>query len=199
MKVRGCKVFGGVCDGIATYFNISIWWPRLLFGFPFIFGVLLFVDIFKYRVFPDLTFSFNIFWNVNFNIDAGVEYGYQIRPFAEFLADISFNIIIVYILAWLFTPKARKEFEIKKLKSKWEYSDELEKAIFNKVTFRTPLIRKLFTNLFLNIAKFGVFVFDVTISVVNNLFTSIIFTTFLWLAISIPLIMGLFYLLFIVR
>jgi phage shock protein PspC (stress-responsive transcriptional regulator) len=32
------KVFGGVASGIAQYFNIAVWIPRLIFALPFIFG-----------------------------------------------------------------------------------------------------------------------------------------------------------------
>lgn len=33
------KVFGGVASGIAQYFNIAVWIPRLIFALPFILGV----------------------------------------------------------------------------------------------------------------------------------------------------------------
>ena len=34
------KVFGGVCSGMAQYFNIQVWIPRLIFAIPFILGAL---------------------------------------------------------------------------------------------------------------------------------------------------------------
>lgn len=34
------KVLGGVCSGIAQYFNIQVWIPRLIFAIPFIMGAL---------------------------------------------------------------------------------------------------------------------------------------------------------------
>jgi phage shock protein PspC (stress-responsive transcriptional regulator) len=34
------KVLGGVCSGIAQYFNIQVWIPRLIFAIPFILGAL---------------------------------------------------------------------------------------------------------------------------------------------------------------
>jgi phage shock protein PspC (stress-responsive transcriptional regulator) len=34
------KVIAGVCGGLAAYFNISIWVPRLIFALPFIIGLL---------------------------------------------------------------------------------------------------------------------------------------------------------------
>ena len=33
------KVLGGVCSGIAKYFNIAVWIPRLIFALPFLMGV----------------------------------------------------------------------------------------------------------------------------------------------------------------
>lgn len=189
-------LFGGVCDGIATYFNISIWWPRLIFGFPIIFGVLLFLDTFSNAIISGLPYYENFFWNRVYVGDEYTQYGYHIRPFAESLINISLFIILTYVLAWLFTPKANTEFEVRQLQSKWEYSDELEKSIFNKITFKNSVIRKFVTKLFLNLAKLGVFLFDVTISIVNNFFNSIFFTTLLWFVISFYLLVGIFYLLF---
>ncbi|MEY3060600.1 MAG: hypothetical protein RL000_1952 [Bacteroidota bacterium] len=34
------KVVGGVCSGIAQYFNIAVWIPRLIFALPIIIGIL---------------------------------------------------------------------------------------------------------------------------------------------------------------
>jgi phage shock protein PspC (stress-responsive transcriptional regulator) len=34
------KVIGGVCGGLAAYFNISIWVPRLIFALPLIIGII---------------------------------------------------------------------------------------------------------------------------------------------------------------
>ncbi|NBT16828.1 MAG: PspC domain-containing protein, partial [Chitinophagia bacterium] len=34
------KVLGGVCSGLAHYFNIQVWIPRLIFALPFIVGAL---------------------------------------------------------------------------------------------------------------------------------------------------------------
>jgi phage shock protein PspC (stress-responsive transcriptional regulator) len=34
------RMIGGVCGGIAAYFNLEVWIPRLIFAAPFIFGVL---------------------------------------------------------------------------------------------------------------------------------------------------------------
>ena len=34
------KVLGGVCSGMAHYFNIQVWIPRLIFAFPFIIGAI---------------------------------------------------------------------------------------------------------------------------------------------------------------
>jgi|GEM_PF-2855924 len=197
-RYRG--LFGGVCDGIATYFNISIWWPRLIFGFPLILTLLFLIDTFKYAAFPEIPASYLVFWNeiATSDASANINYGYQLKPFVESLLEVSVIIVIIYILAWLFLPKATTEFEIKQLKSKWEYADELEKSIFNKITFKNQLIRRLVTKLFLNIAKFGVFLFDVGISIVNNLFTSTLFKILIWLLVSVFLLIVIFNLMFMV-
>lgn len=172
-RYRG--LFGGVCDGIATYFNISIWWPRLVFGFPFIFGFLLFLDTFSNAIISGLPYYENLFWNRVYIGDGYTDYGYHIKPIAETLFNLSIFLIITYILTWFFVPEAATEFEVKQLKSKWEYSDELEKSIFNRITFKNQFLRKITSKVFLNIAKFGIFIFDVTLSIINGISKSVLF------------------------
>jgi phage shock protein PspC (stress-responsive transcriptional regulator) len=55
------KVIGGVAGGIAAYFNIAVWIPRVIFAIPLIAGVIgsLFQNIwfFGHGSFPDVVFS----------------------------------------------------------------------------------------------------------------------------------------------
>jgi phage shock protein PspC (stress-responsive transcriptional regulator) len=54
------KVLGGVCSGIASYFNIGVWIPRLIFTAPFLISIL--ANIFgrhggPFNDFPDIVFG----------------------------------------------------------------------------------------------------------------------------------------------
>lgn len=54
------KVLGGVCSGIASYFNIGVWIPRLVFTAPFLISIL--ANIFgrhggPFNDFPDIVFG----------------------------------------------------------------------------------------------------------------------------------------------
>jgi phage shock protein PspC (stress-responsive transcriptional regulator) len=53
------KVLGGVCSGIASYFNIGVWIPRLIFVMPFIAGILgnIFGHSGVFDDFPDVVFG----------------------------------------------------------------------------------------------------------------------------------------------
>ncbi len=53
------KVLGGVCSGIASYFNIGVWIPRLVFVMPFIAGILgnIFGHSGVFNDFPDVVFG----------------------------------------------------------------------------------------------------------------------------------------------
>lgn len=51
------KTIGGVCSGIASYFNIAVWIPRIVFALPFILSIL--GNIFSNSVFEIIFDSFS--------------------------------------------------------------------------------------------------------------------------------------------
>ena len=66
------KIIGGVCGGIANYFNINVWIPRVLFLVPFIsfffrwghFGPLTFPHFVSFTFSPGAFFLYIILWMV---------------------------------------------------------------------------------------------------------------------------------------
>jgi phage shock protein PspC (stress-responsive transcriptional regulator) len=81
------RVIGGVAGGIAAYFNIDVWIPRLIFALPFIIGI--------------ISGSFNAFmWDWDFG-------------FAPRVISGSFGgtLFITYIILWIAVPVAHTASE----------------------------------------------------------------------------------------
>lgn len=79
------RVIGGVCGGLAAYFNIDVWIPRLIFALPFILGI--------------ISSSFNAFmWDWDF---------------APRIISGSFGgtLFITYIVLWIAVPVAHTAAE----------------------------------------------------------------------------------------
>jgi phage shock protein PspC (stress-responsive transcriptional regulator) len=79
------RVIGGVAGGIAAYFNIQVWVPRLIFALPLIFGIV--VSIFQ-NVFGD----FNPFPGVIFS-------------------SFGSTLLIIYVILWIVIPEATSASE----------------------------------------------------------------------------------------
>lgn len=76
------KVIGGVCAGLAAYFNIEIWVPRLIFALPLIIAI--------------LSGTFHALW---WNWD----YGFAPRIIT---GSLSSTLTITYIILWIAVPYA---------------------------------------------------------------------------------------------
>lgn len=78
------KVIGGVCGGLASYFNIDSWIPRLIFALPFIIGI--------------VSSSFHtFFWDWNW----GWHFGPRIIT-----NSLGSTLFITYIILWIAVPYA---------------------------------------------------------------------------------------------
>src|SRR5690554_3900964 len=76
----GDRVLGGVCGGLAAYFKIDSWIPRVLFLLPLILNLIGMVSIFPLsRIFDH--FDFN--WNINGSM------------------------VVVYLVLWIIIPEAK--------------------------------------------------------------------------------------------
>jgi phage shock protein PspC (stress-responsive transcriptional regulator) len=89
------KVVGGVASGLAAYFNMAVWIPRLIFALPLVIGI--FTSIMR-----------NAFWHFD--------------PFPSIVfGSFGGTLFIVYIILWAVIPEARSASE--KLEMKGEKVD----------------------------------------------------------------------------
>lgn len=89
------KVIGGVASGLAAYFNMPVWVPRLIFAFPLVMGI--FTSIMR-----------NAFWHFD--------------PFPSIVfGSFGGTLFIVYVVLWAVIPEARSASE--KLEMKGEKVD----------------------------------------------------------------------------
>ncbi len=79
------KVIAGVASGIAAYFDIAVWIPRLVFALPLVISI--FISIFR-----------NIFWNFN-------------PGFSIVFGSFGSTFFIVYLILWIVIPQATSASE----------------------------------------------------------------------------------------
>jgi phage shock protein PspC (stress-responsive transcriptional regulator) len=79
------KVFAGVASGIAAYFNVAVWIPRLIFAFPLVLGIIV-----------------SIFRNIAFEFDPA--------PSIIF-GSFGSSFFIVYLILWIVIPEANSASE----------------------------------------------------------------------------------------
>ncbi len=79
------RVIGGVASGLAAYFNIEVWIPRLIFALPLIIGCLA-----------------SIFRHVWFDFDSGPVF---------FTGGFGGTLFITYIILWIVLPEAHTASE----------------------------------------------------------------------------------------
>jgi phage shock protein PspC (stress-responsive transcriptional regulator) len=89
------KVVGGVASGLAAYFNIAVWIPRIIFAFPLVVGIL--TSIMR-----------NAFWHFD--------------PFPSIIfGSFGGTLFVVYAVLWAVIPEAKSASE--KLEMKGEKVD----------------------------------------------------------------------------
>ncbi len=89
------KVIAGVASGLAAYFNIAVWIPRLIFAFPLVIGIV--TSILR-----------NAFWDFD--------------PFPSVVfGSFGGTLFIVYVILWAVIPEAKSASE--KLEMKGEKVD----------------------------------------------------------------------------
>ncbi|TDH19713.1 PspC domain-containing protein [Segetibacter sp. 3557_3] len=79
------RVIGGVAGGLASYFNIQVWVPRIIFALPLIFGVIT-------SVFQNAFFDYNPFPAVIFG-------------------SFGSSLLVIYIILWIVIPEANSATE----------------------------------------------------------------------------------------
>jgi len=79
------KVIGGVASGLAAYFNIAVWIPRLIFALPLVISIL-------------NSISRNIFWNFH--------------PFPSIVfGSFGGSLTLIYVILWAVIPEAKTASE----------------------------------------------------------------------------------------
>jgi phage shock protein PspC (stress-responsive transcriptional regulator) len=79
------KVVAGVASGIAAYFNIAVWIPRLIFAFPLVAAVI--ISVFR-----------SIFWD--FDQGPSIIFG-----------SFGSSLFIIYVILWAVIPEAKSASE----------------------------------------------------------------------------------------
>lgn len=102
------KVLGGVCSGIAAYFKIDTWIPRVLFLLPLFFSLVGKVTL---PLFP---------WNKMFNN-------------IDFNWNFNFSILVVYVVLWIIIPKASTIKQKLKMMGEEEYIKSIRETVSDNV------------------------------------------------------------------
>lgn len=103
----GDRVLGGVCGGLAAYFKIDSWIPRVLFLLPLVFNVMGMVSFFPLnRLFDHLDFN----WNVNMSL------------------------VVVYIVLWIIIPEAKTVKQKLEMMGEEEYIQSIRDRVNDNVS-----------------------------------------------------------------
>ncbi|MBT9485432.1 PspC domain-containing protein [Sediminibacterium sp.] len=80
------KVIAGVASGIATYFDIAVWIPRLIFALPLVVGII-------------SSFVSSLFW-------------FEFNPFPGFIfGSFGGTLFVIYAVLWAVIPEAKSASE----------------------------------------------------------------------------------------
>lgn len=100
------RFLGGVCGGIAAYFKIDSWIPRLIFLLPLFFNLIGMISFFPLNfLFDDVDFS----WNINMSV------------------------VVVYIVFWIIIPEARSVKQKLEMMGEEEYIRSIRERVSSNV------------------------------------------------------------------
>ena len=100
------RFLGGVCGGIAAYFKIDSWIPRLIFLLPLLFNLIGMISFFPLNfLFDDVDFS----WNINMSV------------------------VVVYIVFWIIIPEARSVKQKLEMMGEEEYIRSIRERVSSNV------------------------------------------------------------------
>ena len=101
------RFLGGVCGGIAAYFRIDSWIPRVLFLLPLLFNLIGMVSFFPLNYFfHDIDFS----WNLNIGIG------------------------VVYVVLWIIIPEAKTVKQKLEMMGEEEYIQSIREKVSDNVS-----------------------------------------------------------------
>ncbi|QRX63999.1 PspC domain-containing protein [Dysgonomonadaceae bacterium zrk40] len=100
------RFLGGVCGGIAAYFKIDSWIPRLIFLLPLLFNLIGMISFFPLNfLFDDVDFS----WNINMSM------------------------VVVYIVFWIIIPEAKSVKQKLEMMGEEEYIRSIRERVSSNV------------------------------------------------------------------
>ncbi|HPD87760.1 MAG TPA: PspC domain-containing protein, partial [Proteiniphilum sp.] len=100
------RFLGGVCGGIAAYFKIDSWIPRLIFLLPLLFNLIGMISFFPLNyLFDEVDFS----WNINMSM------------------------VVVYIVFWIIIPEAKSVKQKLEMMGEEEYIRSIRERVSNNV------------------------------------------------------------------
>lgn len=101
------RYIGGVCGGIAAYFRIDAWIPRVLFLVPFIVNMIGIFSFFPlHRIFDRVDFN----WNLNFSV------------------------VVVYVILWAIIPVAKTVKQKLEMMGEEDYIRSIREKVTDNVT-----------------------------------------------------------------
>ena len=100
------RFISGVCGGMAAYFKIDTWIPRLVFLLPLLLNLIGMVSFFPLnRIFDDVPFS----WNINMSM------------------------VLVYIVLWVIIPEAKTVKQKLEMMGEEEYIQSIREKVSDNV------------------------------------------------------------------
>ncbi len=103
------KMIGGVCGGIAAYFKIESWIPRVVFAVPLLLNL---IGMISFPFFP---------WNKLFN------------HHVDFNWNINLGVVIVYIILWIIIPLAATVKQKLEMMGEDEYIKSIRETVSDNV------------------------------------------------------------------
>lgn len=101
------RILGGVCGGIAAYFRIDSWIPRVLFLLPLLLNMIGMISIFPMnRLFDDVDFN----WNFNMSM------------------------VLVYVVLWAIIPEAKTVKQKLEMMGEEEYIRSIREKMTDNVS-----------------------------------------------------------------
>ncbi len=104
------RVLGGVCGGLAAYFKIDSWIPRLIFLVPLLLNFMAISPI-SFFIWDRLFLSPHVDWNIKING----------------------GILLVYIVLWIITPKATTVKQKLEMMGEEEYIKSIRETVSDNV------------------------------------------------------------------
>lgn len=100
------RFIGGVCGGMAAYFKVDTWIPRLIFLLPLMLNLIGVISFFPLnRLFDDVHFS----WNINLGV------------------------VLVYIVFWIIIPEAKTVKQKLEMMGEEEYIQSIREKVSDNI------------------------------------------------------------------